>query len=257
MVVERGSWSAEAHGSPGVSAPGAVVASLSLLLVAVPFASLMFLVEHRWAPLLRIDVAARDALHGFALDHDGFVSLMRTLSWLGSTRVWFVVYAVVALVLLRARHVSLAVFVVVTVAGSSLLNSTVKAIVGRTRPVLADPLAQAGGWSFPSGHAQAALVGYVVLVLLLLLFMSPAWHWRRRLACAVAVVMTLAIGFSRIALGVHYLSDVLAGYLLGAAWVLAMIAAFAAVSRGWSAVDRVSRDRPVSRGRWGRLVGRR
>jgi membrane-associated phospholipid phosphatase len=82
--------------------------------------------------------------------------------------------------------------------------------------------------SFPSGHAQSAIVAWAVLLLVFL----PALHGRwRALAVAVAAVMVLAIGFARVTLGVHFVSDVLAGYVLGAAWVAAMIAAFNAWRR--------------------------
>jgi undecaprenyl-diphosphatase len=67
------------------------------------------------------------------------------------------------------------------------------------------------------------MVGYAVLLLVFLPVLRGA---TRPIAIAVAVLMVLAIGFSRVALGVHYVSDVLAGYVLGAAWVAAMIASF-------------------------------
>ncbi|HSF26783.1 MAG TPA: phosphatase PAP2 family protein [Actinomycetes bacterium] len=256
MVREPGSLSGEANvsaevnGSPGLGSVRVALASLSLLVVAVPFALLLVLVEGRWAPLLRIDVATDDALHAFAVDHDTFVNLMRLLSWSGSTTVWFVVYGAIAATLLVRGRLRLATFVVVTIAGSSLLNSFAKSAVDRARPALADPVARADGWSFPSGHAQAAIVGYTVLVLLLV-WVSPwpaiaRWRW---LIGVAAAVMILAIGFSRIALGVHYLSDVLGGYLLGAAWMLALVSAFGVLSRG-------RRARRV-RGRRGWGVGRR
>jgi membrane-associated phospholipid phosphatase len=66
-------------------------------------------------------------------------------------------------------------------------------------------------------------VGYAVLLLVFL----PVLHGAgRRIAVGVAVLMVLGIGLSRVALGVHYVSDVLAGYVLGAAWATAMIASF-------------------------------
>lgn len=200
-----------------------VLALVALVLVAVPFGLLLFLVEDKWQPLLAADDGARDALHGFAVDHAGFVAAMQALSDIGSALGWQIIVVLVVAWLLWRRLWSLAAFVVVTTAGSSVLNSIVKALVDRTRPVLTDPVARASGLSFPSGHAQAAIVGYAVLLLVFLPVLHGAW---RRVAVAAAVVMVLAIGFSRIALGVHYLSDVLAGYVLGAAWVAAMTAAF-------------------------------
>jgi undecaprenyl-diphosphatase len=120
---------------------------------------------------------------------------------------------------------------VITAAGSSLLNTVVKTAVHRLRPVLTHPVAHEPGPSFPSGHAQAAIVGYTVLLLVFLPILHGAWH---RVAVTFAMFMVLAIGFSRIALGVHYMSDVLGGYILGAGWVAAMAAVFNAmrVDRG-------------------------
>ena len=104
-----------------------------------------------------------------------------------------------------------------------LLNELVKLVVHRSRPVVADPIVHANGASFPSGHAQAAMVGYAVL---LLVFLPVLRGLARPAAVFVAVLMVAAIGFSRVALGVHFVSDVLAGYVLGAAWVASMVALF-------------------------------
>jgi len=168
--------------------------------------------------------------------HTGFVGAMQLISDSGSALAWQIVLAVVVVWLLWRRLPRLALFVVITAAGSSLLNGVVKTSVHRLRPVLTHPVAHESGLSFPSGHAQAAVVGYAVLLLVFLPILHGAW---RRVAVAVAVLMVLAIGFSRIALGVHYVSDVVGGYVLGAAWVAAMAAAFNAmrVDRGRRPVD--------------------
>ena len=86
-------------------------------------------------------------------------------------------------------------------------------------------MAIAGGKSFPSGHAQAAIVGYGIL---LLVFLPVIARRARPWVTAVAASLVLLIGFSRIALGVHYFSDVIGGYLIGGAWLFAMTAAFSA-----------------------------
>lgn len=206
----------------------ALLAAIALVLVAVPFGLLLFLVQDKWRPLLRADTGARDDLHSYAVDHDPFVTAMRVLSFIGSTTVWLAVFAAVVAWLLWRRLPRLALFVVVTVEGSSLLNLVVKQAVHRARPVLPDPVAHANGLSFPSGHAQGALVGSAVLLLVFLPLLRGAW---RAIALVGAALLTLGIGFSRVALGVHYVSDVLAGYVLGAAWVIAMTAAFNALRR--------------------------
>ena len=206
----------------------ALLAAIALVLVAVPFGLLLFLVQDKWRPLLRADSGARDDLHGYAVDHGWFVTAMRVLSFIGSTTAWLVLFAAVVVWLLWRRLPRLALYVVVTVVGSSALNQVVKHAVHRARPVLPDPVAHANGLSFPSGHAQAALVGSAVLLLVFLPWLRGAW---RAVAVAVGAILTVGIGFSRVALGVHYVSDVLAGYVLGAAWVIAMTAAFNALRR--------------------------
>jgi membrane-associated phospholipid phosphatase len=204
----------------------ALLAATALVLVAVPFGLLLFLVQDKWSPLLRADTGARDDLHGYAVDHQSFVTAMRVLSTLGSTTVWLALFTAVVVWLVMRGSRRLALFVAVTVAGSSVLNQVVKNAVDRARPVLPDPVAHASGQSFPSGHAQGALVGFAVLLLVFLPWLRGAW---RPTAVVAAVIVTIAIGVSRVALGVHYVSDVLAGYVLGGAWVIAMTAAFNAL----------------------------
>jgi undecaprenyl-diphosphatase len=214
----------------------ALFAGVALVLVAVPFALLLFLVQDKWRPLALADAGARDDLHGYAVDHGPFVTAMRALSDAGSTLAYLAVFAAVVGWLLWRRLPRLALFVVLTVAGSSLLNQVVKTAVARARPVLPDPVARANGMSFPSGHAQAAIVAAAVLLLVFRPALRGAW---RPVALTAAALWVVAIGFSRAALGVHYVSDVLAGYVLGAAWVAAMTAAFNTwrVERGRRKID--------------------
>ncbi len=206
----------------------ALLAGLALALVAVPFGLLLILVRNQWGPLVELDLGASRDLNHYALVHPGFVSAMQTVSSVGSAPVYIAVFGAVALWLLWRRLPRLALFVVVTMLGSSLLNGLVKAAVDRARPVLPDPVAHANGLSFPSGHAQSAMVAASVLLLVFL----PALRGRWRTAAVTAgVVFVLAVGFARVSLGVHFVSDVIAGYVLGAAWVAVTTAAFSAWRR--------------------------
>jgi len=186
------------------------------------FGLLLVLVETGWPPLWELDRSTSEGLHDVAVQHAWLVTAMKTISLIGSSGVYVPLFTAIVATLAWRREFRLAVFAAVTVAGSSLLNSTVKALVGRERPVFADPVAHAGASSFPSGHAQSS----VVLTSVLLVLFLPMLHGRRRVvAVTTAVVWALAVGFSRVGLGVHYVSDVLAGYALGAAWVLLLVAA--------------------------------
>jgi membrane-associated phospholipid phosphatase len=241
---------AAAAAQPPVARFGAraAIAIVAIALVAVPFGLLLFLVEGRWRPLLGVDDGARDDLHAYAVAHTGFVDVMQAISAVGSSRVYFPLFAGVAAWLLLRRLPRLALFVVVTVAGSALLNGLVKSAVHRARPALPDPVAHATGLSFPSGHAQSAIVAAGVLLLVFMPALRRSW---RPAAVAVAAAFVLAVGFSRVALGVHYVSDVLAGYVLGAAWLAAMTAAFMAwrQERGRSVHDPARGLEPEHSGR--------
>jgi undecaprenyl-diphosphatase len=93
---------------------------------------------------------------------------------------------------------------------------------------LADPVAVAAGRSFPSGHTQAATVGFGILVLIFLPVISRR---ARTWVIAAAGLAVALVAFSRIALGVHYLSDVVGALVIGTAWLLAMTTAFSAWRR--------------------------
>jgi membrane-associated phospholipid phosphatase len=122
---------------------------------------------------------------------------------------------------LRRRRVLFAGWAA-ALAGGALLNLALKAAFERARPEFDTPLAVALGWSFPSGHAMGAMVAYGMAAYLLVL------HFGRSAApaiVAVASALVLAVGFSRIYLGVHYFSDVVGGYLSGIAWLAVCVSA--------------------------------
>ena len=105
----------------------------------------------------------------------------------------------------------------VTGLGALALDPSLKALVGRLRPVVDVPVAAGGGNSFPSGHALGSIVAYGALLLVFLPAIRPRW---RRPAIGLVAVLVFAIGLTRIALGVHFVSDVLGGWLLGLAWLV-------------------------------------
>jgi membrane-associated phospholipid phosphatase len=87
-----------------------------------------------------------------------------------------------------------------------------KALVGRARPIVEDPISHSPGYSFPSGHAYNVSVVATVVVFLLWPLLTQAG---RRVSVALAVLFALLVGLDRIFLGVHFPSDVVAGYVLG------------------------------------------
>lgn len=201
------------------------VRTVVAFVAAALFAVLAVLVRASAGPVVRLDRRTSQRLHGYALDHHGFTSVMRAVSNSATTLVWTVLLLLVTGWLLYRRLFKLAAFVVITDAGSLLLNNLIKLAVGRARPHLADPVAEAAGKSFPSGHSQAAIVGFAILVAVFLPALArPLRPW----LIGVAAFLVLLIGFSRIALGVHYLSDVVGAYLIGSVWFIGMASAFGA-----------------------------
>jgi membrane-associated phospholipid phosphatase len=165
--------------------------------------------------LVSIDRTVGAWLHTHAT---GIVTvLLSTVTALGGTQVLLAVTLAAMLSLLLRRRVAHAALMGVALAGGQALNWALKAAFERPRPSFSDPLATATGFSFPSGHAMVSLIVYGALA-----FVTVASVGSRRaqlLAPISAIGLVLAIGFSRIYLGVHYASDVLAAYSAGLAWL--------------------------------------
>ncbi len=208
---------------------------LAFLLVAIPFGLLLEQVK-RNGPLLRLDTSAARNLHDWVRQSDELVRQLKILTFFGSP-VWFYLIVIPAIVWVwRKGHVRLAVFLVVTTLGGGVLDTIVKEAVGRARPSLVNPVDTAHGKSFPSGHAMSSTVVYGAL---LMVFLPVIGRRYRPVVLGGAVALVAAIGFTRLALGVHYISDVLGGFVLGLAWLAASAAAFSTwrVERGRSPVD--------------------
>jgi len=142
---------------------------------------------------------------------------MRDITALGGVllRNLFAASAVIALLLLRLRREALVL--AGTVLGGWLFNSVIKSLVARDRPTLVPHLVEAGGHSFPSGHSFNSAVVFLATALVFSA-MTPRRPIRWTIIGA-AVLLTWMIAYSRVWLGVHYPSDVIAGWLGGAGWV--------------------------------------
>ncbi|RDI99716.1 PAP2 family protein [Dyella solisilvae] len=146
------------------------------------------------------------------------VAAVSHLGDLGSVAAATVV--VLAALLLR-RQLRLATCWTIAMACVVPLNSGLKALFQRPRPLQSHGFMVEHGWSFPSGHAFGAMVFYGMLAYVLLRLLPQRWH---RWVIAGAVAMVTVIGISRIVLQVHYLSDVVGGYASGLVWLLICIA---------------------------------
>jgi undecaprenyl-diphosphatase len=188
----------------------------AVVAAALLFALLMLGVRARWVPLEAVDRDLARALNRAVAPHPLAVGAMKFLSVLGSRAVLIWLIAIATVLLAVRRRYRLVVFLVVSGVGSAILDPTLKQAIGRLRPVVEHPVAAGGGNSFPSGHALGSFISYGALLLVFL----PALprRVRRPVIIALAVLVAL-IGFSRLALGVHFLSDVVGAWCLGVAWL--------------------------------------
>lgn len=141
----------------------------------------------------------------------------RDLTALGSHLIVILVMAAVAGYLLLVQRPAAAVLVLVSVLGGIVLSSLLKLGIDRPRPDLVPHAVAVFSASFPSGHAVLSAITYLTAGTLL----SPTQARRLRVYfMSIAITVTLVVGLTRIYLGVHYPSDVLAGWCIGAAWAL-------------------------------------
>lgn len=105
--------------------------------------------------------------------------------------------------------------------GGTLLDTLLKTVFHRGRPEVASEFVHRQSWSFPSGHAMESTVGYGILAYLLIAHVHGTA--KRRAFVTATVILVGLIGFSRVYLGVHYMSDVIGGFLAGGVWLLACI----------------------------------
>ena len=137
---------------------------------------------------------------------------------LGSIAVLLVMTAAVVGFLLLQRKRRMALLVTVAVAGGMLLNTGLKQVFARDRPSVVPHLREVTTPSFPSGHAAASAVVYLTLGALLAGYVKG--RYTRAYVLAVAMALTALVGASRVYLGVHYPTDVLAGWSVGLMWAL-------------------------------------
>jgi undecaprenyl-diphosphatase len=150
---------------------------------------------------------------------------MRLVTALGYYQVVVPLLAATVLVFyLKGWRLS-AVLLLVSTAGGSLLTTLLKAVFERSRPEVVDSGYTAAFYSFPSGHATVAVGFYGALTLILAYRLHGYARWA---VATFGVLLVLLIGFSRLYLGVHYPTDVLAGFLAAPLWVISVGAVYAA-----------------------------
>ena len=175
-----------------------------------------------------LDAIANPFLH--AISSPFLDAVMNDVTSLGSVPVVGALLALAVGILLYRGHPSKALFLVAAIGGSVALNGMLKLVVHRPRPAL--PWAHVlPDYSFPSGHSMNSLVFYLAVALILWVTYGRRAGW---LAVAVALVIAAAVGFSRIYLGYHYLSDVIGGFAAGLTWLFVVALAFETIPRTWA-----------------------
>lgn len=196
-----------------------LLGALVVLVAAVPLA---ILVRADHPGLVRADLDVTRAAERVTAGSDALLVVAQVVTVLGDPLLVTIAPAVLALVLWRRGHRRLALFLVVVRLGAQVLSTGMKAAVDRTRPVFEEPVATALGASFPSGHALGSAAFYAGCAVLLLPYVRRGW-----LLLGAALLISALVAASRVLLGVHFLSDVIAGMLIGFGWVALCTAVFA------------------------------
>jgi undecaprenyl-diphosphatase len=175
-------------------------------------------------PLTRFDEEVAGHLHGAAMAHPGWRNFFGIATHAGDTLPLYLACGGLS-VLLCFRAYWLALGSAAAGLGGYLLDSEMKELFHRPRPLHSG----ARSWSFPSGHALGAMIFYGLLAFLLWRVLRQGWS--RIVMVAVLVLIVVTVGFSRMYLCRHYLSDVLGGFALGCGWLAGCLVTAAALDR--------------------------
>lgn len=198
---------------------GPLGAALVVALLALAFAGLS-----GWAldgDSYALDQRVLEAARSLRGTHPWVGEVMRDLSGLGSTVVLTLAVTITVLYLALVRRPVTALLVAVSASGGALMVSVLKATFGRARPGAEFAELIVAGLSFPSGHASMSAAVFLTLGALVA---NTRSRWRERLyVLAAAALLAMLVGVSRIALGVHWTTDVLAGWVFGSAWAIGWV----------------------------------
>jgi membrane-associated phospholipid phosphatase len=217
-------------------------------LCTVVVATLALMVGTRWDPLQDVDTGLGTPAEAWSFRHVAAVRLLVGIEIAFGTvgTIVYVLALVVALWLThrrRAMYWTLAVMV-----GTSVTTTLLKLLFHRSRPQWKDPVHALTSFSFPSGHASGIASGMGVVVVLTALYVYS--RRARQVTLSVAAGLVVLVGADRILLGVHNLSDVLAGYAVAGFWLFTMLAVYPPQGGGSSGVSAPpdGGQAPVTRG---------
>ncbi|MCW2831184.1 MAG: PA-phosphatase [Aeromicrobium sp.] len=190
-------------------------------ILAVPVTMLAFLatcIATDTPAILRLDRHVATWAYDETVRTDGLVSLLDAVALIFSNLSCAVALALMALFSLWRRERAVALWIVLSGVVAIGGNALIKLAFQRTRPVFDKPLHEIGGYSFPSGHSSGAAMFFTVAILFTIVLTGRGL--KRRLIITVLALLAIGVGASRVFLGVHYLSDVVAGLSFGSAVAL-------------------------------------
>jgi undecaprenyl-diphosphatase len=169
--------------------------------------------------IINFDSDVMAAIQG--LESPFLTQVMKFFTFIGSAPVVIILSLFLLFFLYKVLHHRLELILFISaIIGSAVLNQILKQVFHRVRPNF-HRLIDIAGFSFPSGHAMNAFTVYVIISFLLWRHINSKWG--RSLLIFFSTVMILAIGISRIYLGVHYPSDIIGGYLASGFWLTVAI----------------------------------
>jgi membrane-associated phospholipid phosphatase len=205
-----------------------IIGLLACLLTAWLFAVLLDSVREHDV-LVRRDQALADWFHinGTPLGY----RLNVIISLIGSPPAMAVLFGVAVLYLWKIQQRTLIVAWVLSYIGGTILDGVMKEVVRRPRPEYATRFLHFNSWSFPSGHSMGSLIGFAMLAYTIIRI-APIKSTAAKVGIWITAAIVVAlVGYSRIYLSVHYLSDVVAGYTLGLLWLAVCFTGLQMVSR--------------------------
>ena len=191
-----------------------IACALAAALVFTWFAS-----EVAEGELLAFDSSVREFVHSFS--SPWLTTVMEAVSYMGKVRTLVILGAGVVALMVYLRMFRSAAIFLITMAGEIMLEITLKATYQRARPVPFFDLPPPESYSFPSGHALGSLCFYGILAWIVVRRIQDARI--RKVIWVLTAMFILMIGLSRVYLGVHYPSDVLAGVVVGLIWTSSVV----------------------------------
>jgi membrane-associated phospholipid phosphatase len=180
-------------------------------------------------PIIAVDLQVANWLHAHAHATPGFTRAMLFLTHWNSVAGVLAMSALLGCVLFRRRLDYWLLALAVTVPGGMAVNILMKFAFARARPVFDEPLVVLHTYSFPSGHASGATLFYGFLACLLVRHIAS--NAKRAAIICAAALMVAAVCFSRVYLGAHYMTDVIAGVAEGLAWLAICLPAMTSLRR--------------------------